>query len=481
MKYIKHLIVLLFIFNSTQFFAQAIVAEKGSFGVDTNNKIIVWHQKNLDSLNTLSISDLKFDSNFKINEPTKALSYSEIKGTLNNEEYTLYISRIPLVHITVDTSKINSDYKIAAKFSFYSNKEFVESTIGVRHRGNLSLSFAKKSFDLEFWKDAVSKQSKDVKFRGMRNDDDWILDAMYNEPLHLRSHIAAKLWNKIHKPYYLDKEPKAKSGFEVQFVEVFKNNQYYGIYQFSESVDRKQLKLKKNVGTTIYGELYKADSYKGGPAFTNAPEKYNNLFPHWNGWQIEYPFIDYTSDWDNLFKFTNFVVNSTDQDFVKNIESKVETNNAIDYYLFVNLLKATDNLGKNYYFGKYDTNKPYFFIPWDLDGTLGVIQDGKHEQIPIGVLGNGLFNRLIETNPNNYKNRVKQRWIALRETTFSDEELASRIDKIYNRFTDEKIYQREELVWNSFLNEVPKEEHYKYLKRFLKNRLDFLDEHFNAL
>ncbi|WP_430928740.1 CotH kinase family protein [Polaribacter marinivivus] len=37
----------------------------------------------------------------------------------------------------------------------------------MRYRGNLSLSFSKKSFDLEFWNDKISKQSKDVKFEGM--------------------------------------------------------------------------------------------------------------------------------------------------------------------------------------------------------------------------------------------------------------------------------------------------------------------------
>ncbi|WP_366841162.1 CotH kinase family protein [Lacinutrix sp.] len=49
---------------------------------------------------------------------------------------------------------------------------------------------SKKSFDLEFWADLVSKEKKDIKFKGMRSDDDWILDAMYNEPLRLRSYYS---------------------------------------------------------------------------------------------------------------------------------------------------------------------------------------------------------------------------------------------------------------------------------------------------
>ncbi|AUC80888.1 CotH kinase family protein [Lacinutrix sp. Bg11-31] len=464
-------------------FAQEIIADKGSYGIDTKHKIIVWHQKDLDSIVSINkkITTIKFNKNFKLKEASNQLSYTEGVSVTNGEDYVLYISKIPLIHITIDTSTINSDSKIPGYFTYFNNNEYLESVIGVRQRGNLSLGFPKKSFDLEFWTDGVSKEKKDVKFKGMRSDDDWILDGMYNEPLRLRSHIATNLWTKIHKPYYAEKEPKAKSGFEVKYVEVFKNNEYFGIYQFSESVDRKQLKLKKNVGKIINGKLYKANSYDGGPDFSKSPAKFNNIFPHWNGWKTEYPFINYTSDFENLSQFTGLVVNGTDEAFSKNIEKEVHITNAIDYYLLVNVLRATDNLGKNYYLGKYDKDEPYFFTPWDLDGVLGVIQDGKRERITDNVLGNGLFNRLLEVNPNNYKAKVKARWIALRTTAFSNEDLLSRIDKVYAKFTEEKVYEREQLVWKNKLNEETNKEHYNYLKLFLEDRLLFLDTYFKTL
>jgi hypothetical protein len=463
--------------------AQEITAEKGSYGIDIKNKIIVWHQKNLDSIvsKNKKISSIQFDDNFKLKDASNHLSYTQGIGVENGEDYVLYISKIPLIHITIDTSAITSDAKIAGHFTYFNNGEFIESTMGVRHRGNLSLGFPKKSYDLEFWTDGKTKEKKDVKFKGMRSDDDWILDGMYNEPLRLRSFMATNLWTEIYKPYYLEKEPKAKSGFEVKYAEVFRNNEYFGIYQFSESVDRKQLKLKKNEGNTINGRLYKANSYNGGPDFSRSPSKYNNLFPHWNGWKTEYPFINYSSDFGDLSQFTNLVVNATNESFAKNIEKEVYIPNVIDYYLFVNTMRATDNLGKNYYLGKYNKEEPYFFVAWDLDGVLGIIQDGKRERITNSVLGNGLFNRLLEVNPNAYKAKVKARWIALRATAFSNEALQSKIDKIYTKFTEEKVYEREQLVWQNKLNEDSNLEHYNYLKLFLEDRLLFLDDHFKDL
>ncbi|MDO6598132.1 CotH kinase family protein [Oceanihabitans sp. 2_MG-2023] len=482
-QFVQFLFSVSLLLNVLNAFAQEVIAKNGSYGIDKENRVIVWHTSNLDSLTSVNekITSIKFDASFTLVNSKKQLSYSNINVVKGKEAYTLYISKLPLVHITIDTTTINNQYKRPGYFTLFSDTEYIKSTIGVRHRGNLSLSFPKKSFDIEFWTDSISKQKKDVKFKGMRSDDDWILDGLYNEPLRLRSYISTKLWNKIHSPYYAKKEPNAKSGFDVEFVEVFKNNSYYGLYQLSESVDRKQLKLKKNKANIIHGELYKAHSYKGGPGFTKSPAEYNNIFPHWNGWKTEYPFIDYTSDFSNLSAFTNLVVHASDKDFSQRIETNIHIENAIDYYLMVNIIRASDNMGKNYYLGKYDILEPYFFVPWDLDGVMGIIQDGKRERGVNQILSNGLFDRLLENNPNEYKAKMKSRWFTLRENAFSKEALLGSITKIYDRFTVEKIYEREQLIWINKLNDLPNTDHYEYLENWIEERLTNLDEYFKSL
>ncbi|QTE24328.1 CotH kinase family protein [Polaribacter cellanae] len=483
----KQLFKLFFLFSmcfGTSFFAQELVAKKGSFGVDTKNKIIVWHVANLEVLKSVNknATAIRFNKKFNLKETTiKSFSYTNNIPVSNGNNYKLYITKLPLVHLKVNTSKMGNVFKLPFNFSFFNDKNYIESTGGVRYRGNLSLSFPKKSFDLEFWKDSITREKKDVKLAGLRSDDDWILDGLFNEPLRLRSYVATNLWHKIHKPYYLKKEPKAKSTFRAKFVEVFKNNTYYGIYQLSESVDRKQLKLKKKDKTEIRGELFKANSYKGGPDFTKSPENYDNQTIFWNGWVTRYPSDINEFSWKNLVEFSKLVVQGSEEDFIKNIESKFQISNAIDYYLFVNLLKTTDNLGKNYYLGKYDKNEPYFFIPWDLDGSFGVVVDGATKLETEGVLQNGLLKRLLETNLNGYKEKVKKRWTELRLKEFSNEALFSKINEIYNSFTEEKIYEREHLVWTNKLNETTNENHYKYFEKWLTERLNYLDNHFNKL
>ena len=481
MKKLELIIVVLpILFLGKISFSQNIVAKKGSFGIDETNKIIVWHHTKLDyEKENKKIESITFDKVYRLTEDVKQLSYDQAISLKNEKTYTLYLTQLPLIHISA--GKLNSRKKVSGKFSYYDAGKYKESIIGIRHRGNLSLTFEKKSFDLEFWKDSITKKTKDLKFGTMRSDDDWVLDAMYNEPLRLRSYLATNLWTKIHEPYYLSKAPSAKSGFDVIYVEVFKNEHYYGVYQLSESIDRKQLQLEKNEGNVIKGKLYKADSYEGGPSFKKAPETYENLFPHWNGWRTEYPFLDYESDFEDLFKLQNLVVKSNDATFLKTISQFLNIDNAIDYYLFVNLIRASDNLGKNYYLGKYDKSEPYFIIPWDLDGTFGVVRKGEQVNKTEDILSNGLFDRLMKLNPNDYKTRVKLRWKTLREHVFSNDNLISRIDEIYIKFNEEKLYEREQLVWQNTLTETSNEAHYTYLKKWLEDRLQFLDLYFNGL
>lgn len=475
LKYIiLHFAVILFVSTSC---AQEITADKGSFGIDKENGIIVWYQNDLGSQ---SIKSITFDTEYSLDDDSK-LSYNVAISVKGDKAYKLYITKLPIIHLSMDEAGLNSSDKIAGKFSYYDTEQYLESSIGIRHRGNLSLSFAKKSFDLELWKDATTKESVDAQFLNMRSDDDWILDAMFNEPLRLRSFVATNIWNDIHQPYYALQEPKAKSGFDAAYVEVFKNDSYYGIYQLMESVDRKQLQVKKNEGKVINGRIYRAESYQGGPDFTKAPAEYENAFPRWIGWENYYPYIDYTSDFEDLFQFQQLVVNSSDADFKTKIADEFVLNNAIDYFIFVNAIRATDNLGKNYSLAKYDKNEPYFIVPWDLDGTFGVIQAGKQINTTDDVLTNGLFKRLIAQNPDNYNSKLKARWVLLRTGILKSENLISNFENLYDRFTDELIYEREFKVWQNDLNKTANEDHYKYLEAWLAKRLDYLDDYFKSL
>jgi len=457
-----------------------VIPQKESFHIDLGNKLIVWHVKDIEKQFSEKKKNLKieFGDNFNLQIDSDKLDYTKSYVVQkSNSNFKLYLSKLPLLSITIDTTTLNSDKKFPSYFKYFNDSIFIESFMGIRQRGNLSLTFPKKSYDIEFWNDTINRDKKDLKLINLRNDDDWILDALYNEPLKMRAQVATDLWQEIHKPYYLDLEPKAKSTFRADFVELFVNGSYNGLYALSESIDRKQLKLKKNTNATIRGELFKANSYDGGPAFKKAG-KFNNYFPHYVGFRMEYPVVDYNSYWNNLADFLDLVVNKSDAEFSAEIFKKIDINNVIDYYLFVNTIGAGDNFGKNYYLAKYTNDEHYFFVPWDLDSSFGLVQNAKKYTMTNTIFSNNLFDRCLKVNPENFKTKLKERWKQLRVLTLSNQTVLDRFKKQYDEFTNNKIYEREALVWSK---NTTNENDYEYLIEWISNKLLFMDNYVERL
>lgn len=450
------------------------------YGIDQKNKIILCHTLLIDSLAlekvVQKLIQLGGTSYFFITPP-KQLQDTERYLVVNEvDTFQLYFTKLPLVKLETSDTIVDEPKRIARMTYVDSTSNFT-TTIGIELRGNSALKYPKKSYDLEIRIDSLSELSADLKFGELRKDDDWILNSLYNEPLKLRSYFSTKLWLEVHKPSYLIEKPKAKSSNDLVFAEVFLNETYEGVYLLSEPVDRKQLQLKKMKYDTVHGELLKANSYGDASSFKKAPT-FNNAFPTWGGFQMKYPYENYESHWEGIYQFVALTPTEDDEDFVSKIERHLDLDNAIDYFLFVNLLRATDNLGKNYFLARQTQDTPYFFVPWDLDGVLGCIQDGKSIVTANDILSNGLFDRLLASNPSNYRGRLSKRWEELRATHYSTEILLEKLTKAYSFLDQHKIYERDNLVWP---NETNTEEGLTYLENWLKKRLLFLDGFFRDM
>ncbi len=483
MKLKKHvvplcLLMFLFHFHVKSQNIKELSPKEEHYGIDEEHKIIVWNFRLPDSLTSnTDILQITFGGAYRFSSPTDSLMYTKSYDVRRDDEiFRLYITQSPIIKITSEET-ILDDPKVPSQFSFADHNSSKTGVAGIELRGNISLKFPKKSYDLEFWENPEEETSVDMKFGSLRNDDDWILDGLYNEPLRLRSYFCNTLWLSIHNPQYIDQDRDAKSGIDLMFTEVFLNSKYIGIHALTEQVDRKLLQLKKFKKGKVRGELFKAGSHNGAPAYMSVP-KYNNIFPHWAGYEIEYPFVNYKAQWKNIHKFTKFVIKSKDSIFKKKVGAKFDLDNAIDYFLFVNLVRATDNLGKNFYVARYDKKTPYFNVPWDLDGVLGTIQDGKRISTTNDILSNGLFDRLLKVNPDHYRQRLKDRWFSLREQQFSNTSLFENLKLAYDFFENNKVYEREALIWPS---DTALSNHFEYIKTWLIDRLLYLDTYIREL
>uniref|UniRef100_UPI00373FD284 CotH kinase family protein n=1 Tax=Flavobacterium pectinovorum TaxID=29533 RepID=UPI00373FD284 len=354
-----------------------------------------------------------------------------------------------------------------------SDQKNINSYVGIQYRGGYSQFFDKKSMEVKFLNDPQGLESHDESLLGMHSDDGWNLQAMYNEPLRFHSKTNNDLWKLIHKPYYINSEPEAVSGIEMKYVELFLNGEYRGVYCVGEKVNRKLLKLKKHNGN-IRGELYKEVDWATNTTFAGIYE-YDNNNLLWGGFEYKYP--NEVIDWKNLYDFIYFVINEEDNSFYSQYKNKVQIDNAVDYFIFLNLLRATDNGGKNTYLAKYDSNKPFFFIPWDLDGTLGRIFNGEKGNVTNDLISNGLYNRLLnDCSTGGFREKLNLRWQELRSTLITHDKLMDMLTSNYNTLKENGVYEREHLAWPDYNAD---EGEIEYISTWLTNRLAYLDIKFS--
>jgi len=190
---------------------------------------------------------------------------------------------------------------------------------------------------------------------------------------------------------------------------------------------------------------------------------------------MRYPKADEITDWSNLHDFTDFVVNSSDEQFRDSIWAKFNYDNHLDYFIFLNLLRATDNTGKNIYVAKNDFDQPYFNVPWDLDGCFGTIWNGSDDNTSNDIIANGLMNRVIALNPADYHSTISSKWNHYRATILDEQTLSSSLEGQFNYFDENRIYERESLV---FPNYTFARQDLNYMLDWLNRRLAYLDGYF---
>lgn len=449
-----------------------------SFLIDENLKLVLYNG-----------NDVVFEKKLGLGADTLILDTAEnsltigkmYSGTFQGETYTLYRTQLPMIAINTKDQNIGYTKKIPAQLHILEKgKTPVRHNMGIELRGAISASFPKQSFAMELWEKNTGETTFDAELLDMRNDDDWILDGLWNEPLHLRDFIAHDLWLKIGRYPYQNIE-NITLGIDRKFCEVFVNGSYRGVYYLGERIDRKQLKLVEFDGQ-VRGELFKGDHWGPGTLFEGV-EEFSNNDEKWSGYEIKYPDALGEFDWANLHHLVDFVVNSDQTTFNAQIANRLFMPNMVDYFIFMNTVYAEDNYGKNMYTARYDQASPFFFIPWDMDASFGNNAEGNRHYSTNYILSNGLFERLIE-NPD-FKQLTKARWQELRASTLTANQIRALFQDSYDLLDGNLVYDREalnpELPISRSLpaGTTTKEEELAFILNWIPDRLEYLDAFFN--
>ncbi|MGI4862888.1 MAG: CotH kinase family protein [Janthinobacterium lividum] len=413
---------------------------------------------------------------YKLARAVAALSAAAMyKATSQAATYTVYVTQVPVMKFTTRYQIVDTPSVYAHFVLLDSTGVLAQSGTGIEFRGAYSQTFPKKSYELSLWADTLGATDNDLPLLGMRDDNKWNLQALYNDQLRLRMKVANELWQEIDQVYYQAKEPDAKNGIDMAYTEVFINDSYQGIYALTERIDRKQLKLKKYANNTIMGELYKGTTADVADAFASAPA-FNNNSLSWGGFEYKEP--SEQTDWTNLHDFVDFVATSPDSVFYAQYQSRLDLANAVDYYLFLNLMRATDNTGKNIYVAKYKPGEPYYYAPWDLDGVLGNDWSGTNVNITNDLLTNGLYTRLLnDYSAAGFREALVKRWASLRTSIITEAHIKAEIDANSAYLLRSNVYEREHQAWPEYAYDAAQ---LTYPDNWLVARIAYLDGIFSA-
>lgn len=369
---------------------------------------------------------------------------------------------IPLVNICTDIESVNKEEYVPGIIEIFDlqartegGQPAVKYNCKLKYRGATSLAYEKKSFAIKMYDDNGEKT--DVNVFGIREDDNWILDAMAIDRARMRNRVCFDLWNLVSRTPY-DTDYDNRNGTAGVFVEVFINGNYHGLYCMTDKINLKLLGLKKakeeDDGSVVTrGLLYKGSSWTDATTLYGYDETAPTDTEEWEGWELQYP-DDYPSAeaWRPLMDFIDLFQEPSDV-FALNYAEYLDKDNLSDYIIMSMACNYGDNVMKNTFLSTVNITEghKYLVTPWDMDMSLGGNWNGGYldEMAKLTRLTKlKLFYYLYNENIDGFKDDLARKWDELSQTVFSMENVYQCIDGYADMFTLSGAWNREYLKWN---------------------------------
>lgn len=389
--------------------------------------------------------------------------------------YNVYFTGMPVMSLfTESVSGENEDGQeitcgtMEIYDPYHSNLQVQIADCNWHLRGATTLQYEKSSYRLTLTDEKLS-------LLGMRSDDDWILHALYDDDGLIHNKLSYEVWQKIAS----DNRIGYDEGISMEYVEVFMDGYYLGVYGLSERIDRKELNLDDR------DILYKCKDQQNPGEDDFYSELNEEMTPTF---EWKYPNDFGMEDWEPLREWTDaFCFEKTES--YEECKALLTMENAVDYNLFNLLVNGMDNVMKNIYLrADYQGNGNYEFvkIPWDLNMTWGNswIDDidcnfncyqEKNIDSPDGWTID--MEVLYEKNPQEIGIILKKRWQELRADVITKEALYEMLDAEFAYLHGSGAYARNYQTW------PPKGEYWsdEYIYEYIDKRIDYLDSYIGQM
>ena len=387
---------------------------------------------------------------------------------------------IPMIFITgaIPDSKIY----VAGELEYVSKSSRFHAYTYIKLQGNSTLQLPKKNYTVNLYSDENRSVKLNKEFKNWGFHNNFVLKADYNDILHARNVVGAKLWSKIVQsrsdynilPEELKNSPNngAIDGFPVR---VYVNGTYKGLYNWI--IPKCDWMVGMNSSNANHVLLSAEFNDNGDLAYQNNPCNFNTL---WDGSE-DYFSVEVGKNSTELVSSLNNIICSIIYKDQPVFEHVFDVQSAIDYFIFQEIILGTDGLAKNMLLATYDMNK-WYLSAYDMDSTFDLDWNGRileyyDSDMPYSPYNNK-FSSLLQYIRNNYHDAYLERYTELRKSVLSYSSIIEEFEK-YIGIYGEDVYIQDTAIYPNIPSVT--DNTLESLRDFVRDRLEYLDNEYGVV
>ena len=387
---------------------------------------------------------------------------------------------IPTIFIT-GTIPDSKTY-VSGELEYVSKSYRFHAYTYIKLQGNSTLYLPKKNYTVNLYSDRNRSVKLNKEFKNWGFHNNFVLKADYNDILHARNVVGAKLWGKVVQsrndydtlPEELKNSPNngAIDGFPVR---VYVNGTYKGLYNWT--IPKCDWMVGMNNTNANHVLLSAEFNDNRDAAYQNNPCNFNTL---WDGSE-DYFSVEIGENSTELISSLNTIISSIINNDSASLEQSLDIKSAIDYFIFQEIILGVDGLANNMLLATYDMTK-WYLSAYDMDATFDLYWDGNileyyNADMPSYPYDNR-YSSLLQHIWGNYWDDYVGRYVELRKSVLSYSSIIEEFEKYIGIF-GEDLYIQDTSIYPDIPSVV--DNTLKSLRIFVRDRLEYLDSEYEVV
>ena len=354
--------------------------------------------------------------------------------------FEIVFTGLPQLQIVTGGQEITQeDCAVRVLGSAY-GEEPLDSTARAHLRGASTLIFDKKSIKLEFTRerDGVSKKME-RSVPGFGLTDEAALLPCWHDSIKMRDRLNWDLWAEL----AADDEPFGAR--RAQYVELFLDGAYWGVYLMVEPVDVKAELELAGEGRLMHDSVYRtaALNFSRDREYVEHPYRENAGYELYYAPQGAAPFA-------GLEGYLELVTQEDDEAFAQMALERIDVDSALRHLLFVQGCGLADNVFNNMYIWAQTQGgkTTYRFSPWDLDLAWGFERESIGEEYENWMFF-PVMDRMLRLDVGGVRQKACDMWQEMRATIFNEAALEERVAQYTYELGESGALMREAERWGT--------------------------------